>query len=83
MRFLAFGTIPLGALLAGGLGTALGVRAALWVILASYALSGLLLLTRDVRTRKDLPATPAGPGSSTGAFASRLASPARARSRRR
>jgi predicted MFS family arabinose efflux permease len=60
MRFLAFGAIPLGALLAGGLGTALGVRNALWVILAIYALSGMLLLTRGIRTRRDLPGAPAG-----------------------
>jgi len=60
MRFLAFGAIPLGALLAGGLGTALGVRNALWVILAIYALSGVLLLTRGIRTRRDLPGAPAG-----------------------
>ena len=54
MRFLAFGAIPLGALLAGGLGTAIGVRNALWVILTIYALSGMLLLTRGIRTCKDL-----------------------------
>jgi hypothetical protein len=55
MRFLVFGTIPLGALIAGGLGTALGVRTALWVTLTGYALSGTLLLTRDLRAHKDLP----------------------------
>src|ERR1022692_3464462 len=60
MRFLAFGAIPLGALLAGGLAVALGVRNALWVILALYALSGMLLLTRGIRTRRDLPGAPAG-----------------------
>lgn len=60
MRFLAFGAIPLGALLAGGLGAALGVRNALWVILTIYALSGMLLLTRGIRTCKDLPNTPPG-----------------------
>ena len=60
MRFLAFGAIPLGALLAGGLAVALGVRDALWVILALYALSGVLLLTRGIRTRRDLPGAPAG-----------------------
>jgi hypothetical protein len=31
---------------------------ALWVILTIYALSGTLLLTRGIRTRKDLPAAP-------------------------
>jgi Na+/melibiose symporter-like transporter len=56
MRFLVFGTIPLGALLAGGLGTALGVRNALWVLLGGYALSGTVLLTRDLRSCKNLPA---------------------------
>ena len=45
MRFLVFGGIPLGALLAGGLATALGPRNALWAVLALYVLSGSLLLT--------------------------------------
>lgn len=40
MRFLVFGAIPLGALLAGRLATAPGIRNPLWIILASYALSG-------------------------------------------
>jgi hypothetical protein len=55
MRLLSFGAIPLGALLAGGLGTVLPVRAALWVVLGIYALSGTLLLTRAFREDKDLP----------------------------
>jgi predicted MFS family arabinose efflux permease len=59
MRFVAFGGIPLGALLAGALGTALGVRNGLWVILAIYALAGALLLTGDIRKDRDLPAAPA------------------------
>ncbi len=54
-RFLVFGTIPPGALLAGGLGTALGVRTALWVILGIYALTGTSLLTRAIRANKNLP----------------------------
>jgi hypothetical protein len=44
MRFAAWGTIPLGALLAGVLGTTLGVRTALWALLGGYVLSGLILL---------------------------------------
>jgi Transmembrane secretion effector len=55
MRLLVFGTIPLGALLAGSLATALGTRTALWIILASYALSGTVLLTPAVLSRRDLP----------------------------
>jgi hypothetical protein len=56
MRFLGLGAIPLGALLAGGLGTALSVRTALWIILALYALSGTILLTRAIRMNRNLPA---------------------------
>ena len=55
MRFLGYGAVPLGALLAGALGTALGVRDALWVVQAAFAASGLLLLTRDMRTVRNLP----------------------------
>jgi predicted MFS family arabinose efflux permease len=55
-RILAYGTIPLGALVAGGLSTVIGVRDALWVILAIYALSGTLLLTPTIRANKNLPA---------------------------
>ena len=58
MRLVAFGAVPLGALLAGALGTALGVRNGLWVDLALYAASGSLLLTRSIRTSRDLPRVP-------------------------
>jgi MFS family permease len=58
MRLVAFGAVPLGALLAGALGTALGVRNGLWADLALYAASGSLLLTRRIRTTRDLPRRP-------------------------
>jgi MFS family permease len=58
MRFLIFGTSPLGALLGGSLGTWLGVRPALWVLLGAVTLSGTLLLTPSLRGRRDLPAAP-------------------------
>jgi MFS family permease len=57
MRFLGFGGVPLGALAAGGLGTAIGVRQALWVVVAADALTGTLLLTRAIRSGKDLPSS--------------------------
>lgn len=57
-RFLVFGTAPLGALLAGALGTALGIRPALWVLVAAFALSGALLLNPAFLSRRDLPASP-------------------------
>jgi hypothetical protein len=55
MRFLVFGTIPLGALLAGSLATALRTRAALWVILVCFALSGAFLVTPAMLSQRNLP----------------------------
>jgi MFS family permease len=57
-RFLTFGVAPIGALLAGALGTALGIRPALWVMVVIFALSGTLLLTRPILEARDLPASP-------------------------
>jgi predicted MFS family arabinose efflux permease len=58
MSFLVFGGIPLGAVIAGALGTAIGVRGSLWVMLALNGLSGTLLLTRAVRADRNLPDRP-------------------------
>lgn len=44
MRFLVFGTIPLGGLLGGALGSAIGIRAALWCLLGAAVIPGLLLV---------------------------------------
>lgn len=44
MRFVAFGTIPAGALLAGAVGSVTGVRTAMWIVLAANALAALILL---------------------------------------
>jgi MFS family permease len=55
MRFLAFGMVPLGALLAGTLGTALGVRTGLWIVQAIFATSGSFLITSSIRTSRNLP----------------------------
>ncbi len=58
MRLPVFGIIPFGALLAGSLATAAGARDALWIILASYALSGTLLLTPALLSDRNLPSSP-------------------------
>jgi hypothetical protein len=62
-RFLVFGAVPVGALLAGGLGTVLGVRNAFWIMLAIYALAPAVLLGRPVRGRRNLPAATLLPGA--------------------
>jgi MFS family permease len=58
MRFLIFGTSPFGALLGGILGTWLGIRDAMWLLLGAAALSGTLLLTRALTAHRDLPGHP-------------------------
>ena len=63
MRFLIFGTSPLGALLGGALGSWLGVRPALWILLGAVAWSGTLLATRALLGRSDLPVAPPRGGS--------------------
>jgi MFS family permease len=60
-RFVAYGSAPLGALLAGALATVFAVRPALWILLTVFALAGLLLLTRPMVASRDLPDAPAEP----------------------
>jgi predicted MFS family arabinose efflux permease len=56
---VAFAMMPVGALLAGGLATALGVRDALWILTGLIAASGLTFLLTPMRHRRDLPRRPA------------------------
>ena len=58
MQLLNYGTIPLGALLAGALGSAFGPRPALWLITGWLALTGFILLAGPIRHSRDLPAAP-------------------------
>lgn len=55
----AFAMMPVGALLAGVLATALGVRTALWLLTALIAVSGLTLVLSPMRHLRDLPPRPA------------------------
>lgn len=57
MQFLNYGTIPLGALIGGALGQAMGLRPAMWVMTAAVAVAPLVLLTGPVRRHRDLPLT--------------------------
>ncbi|MFL6075224.1 MAG: MFS transporter [Mycobacteriales bacterium] len=58
--FVSFGLIPLGALLGGVLGAAIGVRETLALALAAGAVGKLILLAGPIRKSRDLPleATP-------------------------
>jgi predicted MFS family arabinose efflux permease len=54
-QLVNFGTIPLGALLAGGLASTIGVRPTMWLMLACVVLAALILLAEPIRGRRDLP----------------------------
>ncbi len=60
---VGFAMMPVGALLAGGLATALGVRAALWMLTGLIAASGLMFLLTPMRLLRDLPRPPADDGA--------------------
>ena len=57
--FLSFSLIPLGALMGGALGTQIGVRPTLWILLATGAVGKAILLIGPLRHTRDLPRTPA------------------------
>lgn len=59
--FLNYGTIPLGALLGGALGTAVGLRPAMWLTTAGVPLAALILFFSPVRRARDLPTSPPAP----------------------
>jgi MFS family permease len=55
MRFLVWGTMPLGALIGGALGATIGVRNTLLVAAVGGGLSFLPVLLSPLRTMRDLP----------------------------
>jgi MFS family permease len=56
MRWIVWGTLPLGGLLGGALGTAIGLRATLWVTVAGALTAGLWVYFSPLRTMRDIPA---------------------------
>jgi hypothetical protein len=64
MRFVTMGTSPFGALAGGALGTWLGPRDALWVVLSILAISGTPLLGPGFTRHRDLPVA-AAPATAT------------------
>jgi hypothetical protein len=68
MQFVNLGAIPVGALLGGVTATAFGTRAAIAMMTAGYACTGLILALGPWRGRRDLPVRAptgeiGGPGS--------------------
>jgi MFS family permease len=55
MRFLVWGTMPLGGLVGGVLGNTIGVRPALWVAAIGGSLAFLPVLLSPLRTMRELP----------------------------
>ncbi|MFD0385016.1 hypothetical protein ACFQ2B_30555 [Streptomyces stramineus] len=56
LRFMVWGTMPLGALLGGAVAGAAGPRAAVWVCAAGFLLVPVPLLLSPLRRLRDLPA---------------------------
>ncbi|HXP55065.1 MAG TPA: MFS transporter [Streptosporangiaceae bacterium] len=58
LRWIDWGTLPLGALAAGALGSRIGVRAVLWLAVIGGCSSGLWLLLSPLRRMLDLTPAP-------------------------
>lgn len=58
MQFLNYGTIPLGAVIAGALATGIGLRPTMWVMTAGVSLAALSLLIGPLKRHRDFPDHP-------------------------
>lgn len=77
VRFLVFGTMPLGALLGGALGTWIGVLPTLWIAAAGQALAAAWVVTSPLIGMRELPddAEPALGADGVPAGAARVTGP--------
>jgi MFS family permease len=66
MRFVLFGSMPLGALFGGVLADLLGTRSAVLVLMLGNLIPVLVLVTSPLRTMRDLPERPPEALSSAG-----------------
>ena len=62
MRFMVWGTIPIGAFLGGVLGNSIGLRPTLWVAGIGGCLPFLPVLLSPVRNLRAIPEPPEEPG---------------------
>ncbi len=58
MRFVVWGVLPIGALIGGVLGAALGLRTTLWVGAVGQSLAVVWLLVSPMRSLRDFPDAP-------------------------
>ena len=58
MRFVVWGVLPIGAVVGGVLGAALGLRTTLWVGALGQALAVVWLLASPMRGLRDFPDAP-------------------------
>lgn len=56
IRFVVWGALPLGGLVGGALGEAIGVTPTLWVAVAGQAVASLWVVLSPLRTARDVPA---------------------------
>jgi MFS family permease len=70
MKFLSWGTIPIGSILGGALAAMAGLRGTLWIAAAGVLVSAVPLLASPLRGLRDLPGhEPAAPSTSDAATA--------------
>ena len=55
VRWIVWGTLPVGSLLGGTLGTVIGIRPALWVAAAGSSAAGLWVFFSPLRHMRDVP----------------------------
>jgi MFS family permease len=65
IRWIVWGTLPLGGLIAGALGSAIGVRPTIWIGAVGAWAAGFWLLFSPLRSMRDFPVT-AEPGDEDG-----------------
>jgi hypothetical protein len=55
VRWIVWGTLPLGGVLGGVVGNAIGIRPTLWIGVGGVWLSGLLVYFSPLRKLRDIP----------------------------
>jgi hypothetical protein len=61
VRWVVWGTLPLGSLAGGALGTLIGIRPSLWIGVAGAWAAGFWVLFSPLRQMRDIPLPPHEP----------------------